>query len=107
MNTENVLNELRQVFEDATKGSDLLNIAKRLSIANTKLDAIAEANDDNELRNLVCAIDEVRKQMGTDEQMIYHYINVLHSALNNDKESYLKHFDNYKVRKIITSNGLK
>lgn len=61
MKKEEIYNEIRLVLADAQNGRDKENVIKRLSVAVTKLDALAEQHpEDRKLREDVRLFDDLR-----------------------------------------------
>lgn len=86
MTKREVYDEIRHVLIDAKRGRDVENIIKRLSIAVTKLDALAEQHpDDEQLREDVRIFDEMRMKVFKQNGMTAHEVmNTIKSALRED-----------------------
>ena len=114
MTFQEIISELQGIFADAEAGTDLANIERRLAIAATKLDALAEgsASDGSHvgrevIRFLTTTIDSIRAAIGNDQDKAFYYIKALSELCRGNDDAAEDALDRFSVGQFLKENGLR
>lgn len=99
---DEVIGEVREIFADAVAGRDLEHIESRLSVAATKLDALADEGVRGISRFVINALDSFRQNIKGSKDKAQCYAKALTCLVNDDLDGAESALDDFSVRDFLS-----
>ena len=99
---DEVIDEVREIFADAVAGRDLEHIESRLSIAATKLDALADEGVKGISRFVISALDSFRKNIAGNPDKAQCYAKALKALMDDNLDEAEAAIDDFSVRDFLS-----